>query len=207
MAVLFRCKYGQHKWLVKKQVEFIPNNSLIPRETLLRGVVAKQFKQAREIVRREIANFYSAMSSYRMEAMTRATRRYKARLVLDTIAILINHKKTLNSEAFAAESLSKKIATNICNNDNLINSECEPNIQYEIDNLMSWHLAIPETAWGIAQKSLHQLPLAIKPFIKITAHDHNLGAELWIHGLDMTFMVDFHEDDLGKILIKIGKEH
>jgi len=205
MATLIRPNSRPSKWLVKQQFDFLPANTLLRREFLLRANFSAEFITTRELVRQEIKSYCSVIEQNRKKGIERAIRRYKAELVIDTILTLISWKNTLYDEALSAELLSKKIATNILNNDNLTETDSLTNMYNEIRNLISCHVAIPHHMWHETNQALAQLPISSDKLINIVTHQREKGAELWINAPDLPFMVDFHEEDIIKILAKVSR--
>src|SRR5580704_15726352 len=116
MAQLIRPNYKPHKWLLRKKLQIILTNELIPASELdQKNKELSYFDRWLHCSKSIINDFYQKKNSYIKFGKDRGARRYQSKVAIETIfnaaKWLINAKK----EALSIRVLATKIVANITN--------------------------------------------------------------------------------------------
>lgn len=203
MAQLITPYQKPYKWLLKRKLEILPVNELIPMGALAeRNRHLSSFNERLSRSHSTIRDFCETRDIYINAGTERGIRRYRAKVVAETIVLGAKWRLTLRKEAMAVVALATKLAGNITNSPHLNTqgSSCIKAIEQELASTFSLVLLVPANYIARLNKKYQQLSMIFGQSTFLNRHDHDKGAQICVNTMDTSFNLDFDESDIDGIL-------
>lgn len=201
MARLIRLKKKPHNWWVKKGLGLHPRNEIIPQSyTAELQDLFLQIDAASRLNREALKVYFGQKRDFAIEAQKRSSRKYRARLITETILLAIRWRLDLLKEASGIITTSSLIAAKILKTkpiDSFLPKQYEAVVE-ELSSFFSVRLYVSAKAMPILNKKHENLSQIFKEFFFPSYIANN--ARLWVKILDSSFSLDVIEDDVDQIL-------